>query len=95
MHGSAAFDNSTWGRKAGSNIINAASHKTTTDFERLWRDFAWKDFYPFFGQSALFKLNAIIQVEISLLTKRLATLVRRHRCVVPLDGPVSQTISAW
>lgn len=31
MRQSAAFDNSTWDRKAGSNFINAASPKKITD----------------------------------------------------------------
>ncbi len=95
MRESTAFDNSLQDRKAGSNFINASLPQKDNGLERLWREFALKDFYPFFGQSALFKLNAIIQVEILLLTKRLAILVHRHRCVAPLDGPASQIISAW
>jgi hypothetical protein len=94
MRESAAFDNSPWDRKAGSNFINAASRKMITDLNEYGESLLGKDFYPFSGQSALFKLNAIIQVEILLLIKRLATVVHQHRCVVPLDGPASQIISA-
>jgi hypothetical protein len=83
------------GQKGWLQLYKRSLPQKDNGFERLWPEFAWKDFYPFFGQSALFKLNAIIQVEILLLTKRLATLVHRHRCVVPLDGPASQIISAW
>jgi hypothetical protein len=47
MRESAAFDNSLWDRKAGSNFINAASRKMITDLNEYGESLLGKTSTPF------------------------------------------------
>jgi hypothetical protein len=47
MRESAAFDNSPWDRKAGSNFINAASREMITDLNDYGKSLLGKTSIPF------------------------------------------------